>query len=159
MKSEHTEKLKVVIDTNTVISAPLSENGNPAKIFELLLLEEISNFTSDNIISEIEEVFYRDKIKNKVSKEKIEFIMENFRKFSEITEPNVKLDIVKSDPDDNKFLECAETADADYIISGDKHLKELIKYKEIKIVSPKEFVEIYLTRIKKQENFRNKPKR
>lgn len=69
MKSEHIEKLKVVIDTNTVISAPLSEEGNPAKIFELLLLEEISNFTSDEIIEEVIEVFNRDKIKNKLSRQ------------------------------------------------------------------------------------------
>ena len=149
MKSEHIEKLKVVIDTNTIISAPLSENGNPAKIFELLLLEEISNFTTNEITREVVEVFNRDKIKSKLSKDKIDFIIKNFKKFSKLVKPHIKLDIIKDDPDDNKILECAETADVDYIISGDKHIKDLRNYKEIKIVSPKEFFDIYLNFIKK----------
>lgn len=63
MRLKHTEKLKVVVDTNTVISAPLSEDGNPAKIFELLLLEEVNNFRSEEVTNEIIEVFNREKIK------------------------------------------------------------------------------------------------
>jgi putative PIN family toxin of toxin-antitoxin system len=81
MKSEHTEKLKVVIDTNTVISAPLSEDGNPAKIFELLLLEEINNFRSEKITNEIVDVFNREKIKKLISEDKINFIIDNYRNF------------------------------------------------------------------------------
>jgi|SRR3989338_2273540 len=150
MKSENIEKLKTVIDTNTIISAPLSENGNPAKIFELLLLEEISNFASDGIIDEVKEVFNRDKIKSKLSNEKIDFVIKNFEKFSKSVKPDTKLDIIKDDIDDNKVLECAETAGVDYIISGDRHLKDLKKYKEIKIVSPKEFFDIYLKHIKNE---------
>ena len=63
MRSGRIGKSKVVIDTNTIISAPLSEDGNPAKIFELLLLGEINNFRSEEIINEVIEVFHRDKIK------------------------------------------------------------------------------------------------
>lgn len=148
MKSGQAEKLKVVIDTNTVISAPLSENGNPAKIFELLLLEEIINFTSEDIIAEIIEVFDRDKIKGLLPQDKIDAIIKNFRKFSKLIKPNVKLNVIKEDPDDNRILECAETANADCIISGDEHLKKLKSYKNIKIVSPKEFLDIYLEHIK-----------
>jgi len=137
-----------VIDTNAVISAPLSEEGNPAKIFELLLLEEISNFTSNEILEEITEVFSRDKIKKKLSKEKTDFIIKNFKKFSKLVEPSIKLNVVKDDLDDNRVLECAETANADYIVSGDEHLIKLRNYKNIRIVSPKEFFEIYLKHIK-----------
>ena len=50
MKLKQEEKLRVVIDANTVISAPLSEDGNPAKLFELLLLEEINNCKQPPII-------------------------------------------------------------------------------------------------------------
>ena len=69
MKSKQAEKLKFVIDTNTIVSAPFSEDGNPAKIFELLLLEEIINFTSEEIIDEITEVFNRNKIRSKFNPE------------------------------------------------------------------------------------------
>src|SRR3989344_4719994 len=86
-----------IFDTNTIISAPLSENGNPAKIFELLLLEEISNFASDGIIDEVKEVFNRDKIKSKLSNEKIDFVIKNFEKFSKSVKPDTKLDIIKNE--------------------------------------------------------------
>jgi len=144
MKLGHTEKPMVVIDTNIVISAPLSKESNPAKIFELLLVEEIENYTSEEIIKEIKGVFKRKKIKNKLSQDKINFIIENFRKFSKIIRPSIKLNIIKKDLFDNKILECAETAKADFIISGDMHLRGLINYKNIRILSPKGFLEIYL---------------
>ena len=150
MRSEHTEKLKVVIDTNTVISAPLSEEGNPAKIFELLLLEEINNFRSEEITNEIAEVFNREKIKKLISENKTNFVIDSYKKVSKLVKPNIKLSIVKDDEDDNRILECAETANANYIISGDRHLLELKNHKNIKIVSTKEFLDIYLKHIKNE---------
>ena len=150
MKSEHTEKLRVVIDTNTIISAPLSQNGNPAKIFELLLLEEINNFRSETITNEIIDVFKREKIKKLISEDKIHFIIDNYKKFSKLVEPDIKLSIVKEDEDDNRILECAETANVDYIISGDEHLLKLRNYKNIKISSPKQFLDIYLKHIENE---------
>lgn len=145
MKSERIEKSKVVIDTNTIISAPLSEDGNPATIFELLLLGEINNFRSEEITNEVIEVFHREKIKKLISGEKTQFIIDNYKKFSELVKPNIKLSVVKEDEDDNRILECAETANVDYIISGDGHLLSLKNHKNIRIVSPKEFLRIYKT--------------
>ena len=145
MKSERIEKSKVVIDTNTIISAPLSENGNPAMIFELLLLGEINNFRSEEITNEVIEVFHREKIKKLISEEKIQFIIDNYKKFSELVKPNIELSIVKEDEDDNRILECAETANVDYVISGDEHLLNLKNHKNIRIVSPKEFLQVYKT--------------
>src|SRR3989344_6914335 len=145
MKSERIEKSKVVIDTNTIISAPLSENGNPAMIFELLLLGEINNFRSEEITNEVIEVFQREKIKKLISEEKIQFIIDNYKKFSELVKPNIELSIIKEDEDDNRILECAETGDVDYIISGDEHLLNLKNHKNIRIVSPKEFLQVYKT--------------
>ena len=145
MKSERIEKSKVVIDTNTIISAPLSEDGNPAMIFELLLLGKINNFRSEEITNEVIEVFHREKIKKLISEEKIQFIIDNYKKFSELVKPNIELSIVKEDEDDNRILECAETGDVDYIISGDEHLLNLKNHKNIRIVSPKEFLQVYKT--------------
>ena len=144
MKLKQEEKLKTVIDTNTVISAPLSEDGNPAKLFELLLLEEINNFRSEDITNEIIEVFNREKIKKLISEDKINFMIDNYKKFSKLVAPKIKLSIVEEDEDDNRILECAETANADYIISGDEHLLKLRNYKGVRIVSSKEFFGIYL---------------
>ena len=51
------------------------------------------------------------------------------------------LDIHISDPEDKKFIECAVALKAPYIISGDKHLLDLESYGEIKILTPKDFLE------------------
>ena len=56
---------------------------------------------------------------------------------------SIKIEIIKDDPDDNKFIECAVTNNADYIISGDNHLLNLREYENIKILSPKEFLNYY----------------
>ncbi|HLC52319.1 MAG TPA: putative toxin-antitoxin system toxin component, PIN family [Candidatus Nanoarchaeia archaeon] len=47
---------KIVLDTNVVISAAISSDGNPAKIFEMLIREEVENFTTSEIIDEIKEI-------------------------------------------------------------------------------------------------------
>ncbi len=52
-----------------------------------------------------------------------------------IVNPSKRLKIVKEDPADNKFLECAVEAGAHYIISADKHLRSLREYQGIRIVS------------------------
>lgn len=51
-----------------------------------------------------------------------------------------KLRIVKDDPDDDKYLECAEKCLAHYIISNDRHLLNLKSYDGTKIIRPSEFL-------------------
>ena len=135
--------MKVISDTNIIISAAVSSDGNPAKIFELILSGVIKNFISSEIINEIKEVMERDKIKKLVSFKDRQKIIENLEKFSEKVDPKVKLDIVKEDPKDNKFLECAVTAKIDYLISGDEHLLNLKEFKGVKILSPLEFIQLF----------------
>ena len=52
-----------------------------------------------------------------------------------------KLHIVEKDPDDNMFIECAVALKAKFVISGDKALKEIQDYMNIKIVSPRKFLD------------------
>jgi predicted nucleic acid-binding protein len=57
--------------------------------------------------------------------------------------PEVRIDVVKDDPDDDRVLECAVEARADYIVSGDRHLLALESYEAIRIVSPRQFVQLH----------------
>ncbi len=68
--------------------------------------------------------------------------MNGVASFSQIIQPRTKVDAVKEDPTDNKFLEAAMEADADYIVSGDKHLLKLKEFSGIKIVKAKQFLEM-----------------
>ena len=56
------------------------------------------------------------------------------------TEPDVKLNIIEEDPSDNKYLECAVSAGAQYIVSGDKHLLGLRSYQGVEILTPAAFL-------------------
>ena len=65
------------------------------------------------------------------------------KSISEFINPVQVLNIIKKDPDDNKFLECAAEFEADFIITGDKHILELGSYQNIKILSPSNFIKKY----------------
>lgn len=134
--------IRVVMDTNVIVSAALSQEGNPALIMRLFLLDEIKNSITPEIIAEVREVLERPKITKKTSPIEREFILKAMEEFSEKINPGLTFDEVKEDPDDNKILECAVAAAAKFIISGDEHLLKLIEFRGIKIVSPAEFVKI-----------------
>ncbi len=126
--------LKFVFDTNVLVSALISTMGNPA-----LLLDRAGKsymlFISKDILTELEDVISRDKFG--FTEEEVNTIIEAIISFSEVINPGIKLDVIESDPDDNKILECAVACGASYIVSGDRHLLELKKYGKIKIITPK----------------------
>ena len=75
-----------------------------------------------------------------LSELEIEEVVERIERLSTVVHIRKKVRGVSSDPDDEKFLECAVNAEADYLISGDKHLLKLKKYQGIQILSPATFV-------------------
>lgn len=139
-KSRHSEeKAKTVLDTNVVISAAIGPEGATSKIFELLIREEIENYTTRPIIGEIEEVFNRKKIAEAVSDKSRRSFLRLYRVFSNLVEPEKSLDMVE-DSDDNMFFECAEKANADIIISGDSHLQDIGSWRDMEVLSPRKFM-------------------
>jgi len=56
------------------------------------------------------------------------------------------LRVVAEDSDDDPFVECAVTAGAEYIVSGDRHLKKMGYYGDIRIVAPTEFLRLFAER-------------
>ena len=57
-----------------------------------------------------------------------------------LIEPEEKINIVKDDPDDNKFIEAAVAGKADHIVTQDAHLLKIKEYRGIKIITPREFI-------------------
>ena len=130
---------RVVLDTNIIISA-LGWGGKPKKCFELILKGDLISITSPEIIHEVEKVMEYPKFSFK-NKEKREFL-EVITKSSIIIEPKTEINLIKEDPTDNMFLEAAITGHADYIISGDKDLLNLERFKEIRIIKPEKCLKI-----------------
>ncbi len=131
--------LKFVLDTNVLVSALISTRGNPALLLDKAA-ESYTLFISKDILKEFEAVISRDKFD--FTDEEINTIIEAVVSFSEVVNPAIKLDVIKSDPDDNKILECAVACEASYIVSGDRHLLELKEYSGIKIITPKAALEL-----------------
>ena len=126
--------LKFVLDTNVLVSALISGRGNPALLLDKSA-EKYTLFISKDILIEFEDVISRDKFG--FTDEEINTIIEAIISVSEAVNPEIKLNVIKSDPDDNKILECAVACRASHIVSGDRHLLDLKEYSGIKIITPK----------------------
>ena len=125
--------MKLVLDTNVYIAAFLG-HGLTSDILRFGQRKKVELFTSPEIIVEIREKL-TDKFKIDLSV--INEFITSVREASLVVEPQEKISIVTSDPEVNKILECAVAAQADLIISMDRHLLKLKRYQSIGIVHPK----------------------
>ena len=135
---------RVVIDTNVFVSSFFG--GNPRKIIDLWKNGSIVLCLSQEIIEEYLAVL------NRLGLDNTKEISNLTRLFAEgynsiFTAKTFKLEVVKEDVEDNKFLECAVALNSKNIVSGDKHLTSIRKYIDIVIMSPREFIECHNFRL------------
>lgn len=132
----------IVLDTNVIISAVLSPNGNSARIVRRWEAGEFEIATSTTLIKELEKALTYDREKKHIglTTKDLEGLLKNLQSSTTFVEPEEFLDVVNEDPDDNHVIECAVTAKASYIITGDDHLLELKEYQGIVILTPAEFL-------------------
>ena len=128
--------IKVVIDTNVFISSFFG--GIPREIINLWRDGQITICISQSILEEYITVLNRLGIDKHEITKLTKLFAEGYNLIFAATTP--KIEIVKDDPDDNKFIECAVELGSKTIISGDKHLLNIGKYIDIKILSPREFM-------------------
>jgi len=130
--------MKIVLDTNIFFSS-FYWAGNPRKVFDRVTkgLDEL--FITDDILNEIASVMERKKYKIDIEKinDYVKIIESYSIKISSNNIPEVSRDI-----DDNKILQCAVDGNCDFIITGDNDLLVLKEYKNIKIIKPREYLEI-----------------
>ena len=132
--------LKIVIDTNVFVSSFFG--GVPREIIDLWKNGKVVLCLSQKIIEEYLEVLNRLGLEDKHEIENLtKLFAEGYN--SIFTSKTPRLKVVEDDPDDNKFIECAVALDSKFIISGDKHLKDIKKYVDIEILSPKEFINLH----------------
>lgn len=139
-------KLRVVVDTNVIVSGIISRNGYPASIIEAWLRGEFEVIISKKLQEEVNEVFDRLKIKkrpNHSSKDVKKILGVLFNKAEKIKPKRMDINI-SLDIKDHFLLELAASAKADIIVSGDEELLGCVDYKGTKIMSPKSFCEKFL---------------
>jgi|tagenome__1003787_1003787.scaffolds.fasta_scaffold18332327_1 putative PIN family toxin of toxin-antitoxin system len=137
--------LRVVVDTNVLVSGLFGiENAPPLKILTAIRKQRIILVTSAVIMEEVSTVINREKISKKIhlNEEERKVFIDELIARSDVTvgkqlERNFGRDIK-----DDKFLACGIEGEVDYIITGDRDLLVLTGYEGIKIVSPRDFVDL-----------------
>ena len=106
---------RVVLDTNVIVSASLMPDGIQAAVLSLAFHGEIALYLSAPVLSEYEEVLCRPRFK--LPPQEIEAVLRDICKAGHFVRPTRTLAISPHESD-NRFIECAEAADADYLVTG-----------------------------------------
>jgi uncharacterized protein len=130
--------LRLVIDTNVVISAALKPEGLQRTTLLLAITKPARFYVSRPILEEYADVLSRPELG--IRKGSRQQLLQLIRNNSHIVTPSRRLEVA-SDPDDNVFLECADAARADYLITGNqKHFPRF--WKKTKIITTREFINL-----------------
>ena len=136
--------MRVVLDTNVLVSAILSRGNPPDSILRAWRRGSFELVTSSPLMRELENVLTRPRIRRRLrwsTEERTAFVAA-LREGALVVTTEGELSVIQADPADNRVLEAAVGAGADYIVSGDRHLLELGSYESVRIVTPARFLAI-----------------
>mgnify|MGYP001791903502 CR=1 FL=1 len=129
--------IRVVLDTNVLVSAHLNDEGYEKHVLDLALAGKIEIAVSQEILAEYEDVLRRPKfaIAARQVTKSLRLLVTAARRVN----PRRRLTAAR-DPDDNRFLECAEAGRADYLVTGNKrHFPK--KWRQTLVVNARELIE------------------
>src|ERR1700675_3224426 len=128
--------LRLESQTNIVVSAALRPDGLQRTVLLLAITKPARLYVSDAIVAEYREVLARPELK--IRKGLRQQLLQLIKSHAHSVTPTRTVQAAR-DPDDNKFLECADAARADYLVTGNqRHFPKF--WKQTKIVTSREFV-------------------
>jgi len=139
--------LKVVYDTNLVVSAALKPGSIPASLVALAMGKQVKLFLSPAILEEYTEVLKRPKFR--FDPDTVDRFLRDLTRAATMVNPTQKVSKASDEPD-NRFLECAQKARADYLVTGNKRHFPAPAFEGTTIVSPAEFAQIIVEHIHHQ---------
>lgn len=128
--------LRLVLDTNIVVSAALKPDGLQRTVLLVAMTKPTRLYVSPPILAEYRNVLSRPEFK--IPKGMRRQLLQLIENASHLVSPSSQLDVTK-DPDDNVFLECAEAARADYLVTGNPRYFPRF-WKQVKVVTSREFI-------------------
>lgn len=130
--------MRVVFDTNVLVSALLFEDSIPAHAL-FAAIEAGKFLLSEALVNEINEILQRKKFERYISTEQREEFLIALVQSAELIEVTETI-VVCRDPKDNHILELAVSGGAEIIVTGDSDLLVLNPFREIQIVTPRDFL-------------------
>jgi uncharacterized protein len=136
--------ITVVLDANQYASALLKSRSNSARILKLVSDGDVNLLISAPILAELRRVLFYPKLAkiHRRTAKGIERFIRKLEKIAFVTPGKLSIQAVPDDPTDDKYLVCAVEGGADFIVSGDRHLKDLKEFQGIPIVDPATFLKI-----------------
>ncbi len=134
--------IKVVLDANQYASALIKPRSNSARLIELVHEGHLALVISAPIIEEVRRILSYPRLKKLHGRpsDEIELFLKKLEKIAIITPALLSVQVVKNDPSDDKYLVCALEGQADFIVSGDRHLTDSKEFRGIRIVNPAVFL-------------------
>ena len=130
--------LRLVVDTNIIVSAALKPDGLQRTVLLLAITKPATLYVTEEIIVEYRDVLSRAELK--IRKGLRQQLLQVIQNHAYQVKPSRPLQVT-SDPDDNKFLECADAARADYLVTGNqRHFPKF--WKKTKTITSREFIDI-----------------
>jgi len=130
--------VRLVIDTNVLISAAIHPAGLQRTVLLLAVTKPARLYVSRSILEEYADVLARPELR--IRKGLRQQLLQLLKNQSYTVEPSRRLEVAK-DTDDNIFLECADAARADYLVTGNqKHFPTF--WKKTKIITSREFISL-----------------
>ncbi len=141
--------MKITLDTNVLVSAFISKRGGSARLLEIFLtFPEIELILSEPIYNEFRDVMMRQEVRERFNYTifEVEELVNTLKKIASSVQVRSNHKVVKEDPKDDVIVNTAHDGKADFIVSEDKHLLKLKRFKRIKIVSPNRMMKIITQR-------------
>lgn len=111
--------------------------GNPHRCVQAAREDRCLSITCEFILGELDEKL---RLKRGINATQAAAVTDEIRAFSQIVSIPGTLKIIPDDPDDDPVVECAVVSQADYIVSGDRHLLTLKQYEKIQIITAADFL-------------------
>ncbi len=129
--------MKVVVDTNVLVSALVFPGGVPEQVYRLAIEGRITLVTSPPLLAELGRVLTE---KFAWQDDHVRAALTQIVRIGEIVEPDERVSVIVADPDDDRVLEVASASGATLIVSGDRHVLGLGRWGEVAILDPAGFL-------------------